>query len=91
MNARLISNKAPCAEKNGASFGRKFILCIGASKSGTDLKYTNQDITLGVDLAFADDANGLWVVNGLANMGLKVQLLMICKLALLKRLVQVMG
>ncbi|MDB4220436.1 autotransporter outer membrane beta-barrel domain-containing protein, partial [Amylibacter sp.] len=37
--------------------------------SGTDLKYTNQDITVGVDLAFADDANGRWVVNGFAKYG----------------------
>ncbi|MDA7760082.1 autotransporter outer membrane beta-barrel domain-containing protein, partial [Amylibacter sp.] len=37
--------------------------------SGTDLKYTNQDITVGVDLAFSDDANGRWVVDGFAKYG----------------------
>ena len=39
MNAELISNKTSSARRSGESNNRKFILCIGASKSGTTWFY----------------------------------------------------
>ena len=39
MNAGLISNKASCSRRSGELNNRKFILCIGASKSGSTWFY----------------------------------------------------
>ena len=39
MNAEFILNKTSSARKSGKPNNRKFILCIGASKSGTTWFY----------------------------------------------------